>query len=69
MMQRPILKYFAMTNILGYEPLADETINAFIQKLDRRFADTGEVCDMDDWLFYCERPGHGVHDGILRRID
>jgi hypothetical protein len=53
---KPIQKYYVMKYISGYEPRVDEIINILIQKLNRRFVDTGEICNMDDWLFYCEKP-------------
>ena len=51
---KPIKKYFAMKSVLEHEPLLDETIATLVQKLDREFVDTGKVCDLDDWLIYCE---------------
>lgn len=51
---KPVKKYYAMNNILEHEPLLNETINTFIRKLDQGFADTGDVCDLDNWLHYCE---------------
>jgi hypothetical protein len=53
-MLKPIQKYFAMSNILLYEPLADQTIMTLMQKLDQSFAATGDACHFDDWLLYCE---------------
>lgn len=51
---KPIKKYYAMKSVLEHEPLLDETITTFVEKLDQNFANTGKVCDLDDWLLYCE---------------
>lgn len=49
-----------MSNILGYEPLVNETINILTHQLDRKYADTGDVCDLDKWLLYCQTSMNGI---------
>lgn len=56
MLLKPIKKYFATSNVLEHEPLLNQTINTFTQKLDQGFADTGNVCDLDKWLLCCKEP-------------
>jgi hypothetical protein len=50
---KPIRGFWSMTKVLDVEPLVDETLVKFTDKLDNRFAKGDEVCMMDDWLGYC----------------
>ncbi|CAG8006660.1 unnamed protein product [Penicillium olsonii] len=47
---RPIRGLWTMTKVLEYEPLIDETITKFVDKLSLRFVDCGKVCPMDEWI-------------------
>ncbi|KAG5948920.1 hypothetical protein E4U53_006106 [Claviceps sorghi] len=54
---RPIAGFWSLTKILDMEPLMDETILAFANKLGTAFADATSdsrppICMMDDWLTY-----------------
>ena len=39
-----------MSNLLSFEPHVDNTISFFFDQLDKRFASTGETCDLGAWL-------------------
>ncbi|OAA38812.1 Cytochrome P450 [Metarhizium rileyi] len=51
---KPIGSFWTLNKILELEPLMDETIQTFVNKLGCKFADvdSGKVCMMDDWLTY-----------------
>lgn len=41
---------FAMSSLMGYEPLVDSTADAFIEQTRKRYCDTGKVCEFARWL-------------------
>ncbi|KAL4788212.1 cytochrome P450 [Aspergillus varians] len=47
----PIRNLWRMTKVLEYEPLIDETLNKFVNKLGARFGG-GQVCPADQWIGY-----------------
>ncbi|KAL4962846.1 cytochrome P450 [Aspergillus stella-maris] len=47
----PIRNLWRMTKVLEYEPLIDETLNKFVDKLSSKFG-AGEVCPADEWIGY-----------------
>ncbi|KAJ5570864.1 hypothetical protein N7535_004524 [Penicillium sp. DV-2018c] len=50
---RPIRSLWTMTKVLEYEPLIDETIIKFVDKLALRFVDgdnAGKICPADEWI-------------------
>lgn len=47
---KPIRGFWNMTKVLQLESLIDETINMFVDKLETKFASTGDACMADDWL-------------------
>lgn len=49
----PIRSLWRMSAVLDYEPLIDETINKFVDKLGARFGG-GQVCPVDEWIGYCK---------------
>lgn len=49
---RPIQKHYTQAGLRGFEPICDEVIELFLQKLDSGFAQSGEPCPMDNWLLY-----------------
>ncbi|KAJ4135031.1 hypothetical protein NW768_004641 [Fusarium equiseti] len=49
---KPIRGFWTLPKMLEAEPLMDETLCELITHLDRRFATTGYVCKMDDWVSY-----------------
>lgn len=54
---RPIRGLWSMTKVLEYEPLIDETINKFVDKLALRFVDgenANKICPADEWIGFCE---------------
>lgn len=56
---RPIRSLWSINKVLEYEPLIDETLNKFMNKLDARFVDgdnAGKVCLADDWMAFCMIP-------------
>lgn len=50
---KPIRSLWTMTKVLDIEPLVDETLGIFIDKLSANFADESKTCMVDDWLTYC----------------
>lgn len=48
--RRPVAQYYAMTNLISYEPLADSTTRVFVDALQWRFVKNGEICDLAQWL-------------------
>ena len=42
-----------MGNVLKMEPLIDQTITFFLQRLDEEFVSTSKRCDMASWLHFC----------------
>ena len=49
-LRRPVNHAYALSNLLPYEKLMDSTTDVFIAQLSRRFADTGDECDLASWL-------------------
>lgn len=55
---KPILGFWSMSKVLELEPLLDETLQMFVQRLNDDFAKKGAVCMLENWLSYCES-SHG----------
>ena len=51
---RPIRNLWSINKVLEYEPLIDETLNKFVEKLGTKFADGKTVCPADEWLSFCK---------------
>lgn len=54
-MWRPIAKYYALTNILNFEPHVDEVIRTLQRQLEKRFCfgqNKGAVCNLHTWLSF-----------------
>ncbi|KAL8722880.1 MAG: hypothetical protein Q9225_000713 [Loekoesia sp. 1 TL-2023] len=49
-LKKPITPIYSMSNLISFEPYVDNTINAFLAQLDRRFVQTGTACDLGKWL-------------------
>lgn len=49
-LRRPVAGAFALSTLVGFEPLIDSTTAVFLTRLDELFADTGKVCDLGTWL-------------------
>ncbi|KAM0344461.1 hypothetical protein ACHAPU_007433 [Fusarium lateritium] len=49
---KPIRGFWTLPKMLEAEPLMDETLCDLVRHLDDRFASTGHVCKMDNWLAY-----------------
>ncbi|KAL2850986.1 cytochrome P450 [Aspergillus pseudodeflectus] len=47
----PIRNLWRMTKVLEYEPLIDETLKKFVDKLSAKFG-RGPVCPADEWIGY-----------------
>ena len=42
-----------MSTLVSFEPLVDSTSQAFLEKTQERFCNTGEICNFGQWLqFY-----------------
>ena len=52
MLKKPIAYTYSMTNLVTFEPAVDITINYFFDVLEKRFASTGQPCDLGNWLQY-----------------
>jgi len=48
--RRCVNNAFAMSSLVGYEPLVDSTTDAFIEQTDRRYCRTGRSCNFSKWL-------------------
>ena len=48
--RRCVNNAFAMSSLVGYEPLVDSTTDAFIDQTRRRYCDAGQSCDFSKWL-------------------
>lgn len=51
---KPIRGFWSMTKVLDLEPLIDETLAKFMEKIEHEYVDSGKTCAGDDWLTYCE---------------
>lgn len=50
MLKRPIAGIYTMSNLMSFEPYVDTTISFFFAQLDKRFAQTGDICNLGTWL-------------------
>lgn len=41
---------FSMSSLVGYEPLVDSTMDAFIEQTSKRYCDTQQNCKFSRWL-------------------
>lgn len=48
--RRCVNNAFSMSSLVGYEPLVDSTTDAFIEQTQKRYCDTGKVCNFSRWL-------------------
>ena len=48
--RRPVAHAYALSELLEYEPLVDSTSAFFMKQMDQRFAISGQVCDLSQWL-------------------
>ncbi|EME89142.1 uncharacterized protein MYCFIDRAFT_76504 [Pseudocercospora fijiensis CIRAD86] len=48
--RRCVSNAFSMSSLVGYEPLVDSALNAFIEQTRRRYCDTGRSCKFSRWL-------------------
>ena len=51
LLRKPIAGLYSMTSLVSYELMVDSTIRVFFEQLDRRFGQTGRVCDT--WMSGC----------------
>ncbi|KAF5020470.1 hypothetical protein F66182_7509 [Fusarium sp. NRRL 66182] len=49
---KPIRGFWTLSKIVEAEPIMDETLRELMTHLDSRFASTGNVCMMDEWVSY-----------------
>lgn len=49
-LKKPITAIYSMSNLVSFEPYIDTTMDVFFAQLDKRFVQTGEVCDLSQWL-------------------
>jgi len=52
MQAKPIHRHYNLTSIMQYEPLVDQTIIALSEKINEKYAITGNICDLGDWLMW-----------------
>ncbi|EMD01129.1 hypothetical protein BAUCODRAFT_118842 [Baudoinia panamericana UAMH 10762] len=48
--RRCVNNAFAMSSLVGYEPLVDSTMDAFIQQTEQKYSSTGRTCNFSRWL-------------------
>ncbi|EME49031.1 cytochrome P450-like protein [Dothistroma septosporum NZE10] len=48
--RRCVNNAFSMSSLVGYEPLVDSTMSAFIEQTRTRYCDTGKSCQFSAWL-------------------
>lgn len=48
--RRCVSNAFAMSSLVGYEPLVDSTTDAFIEQTQQRYSSTGKSCNFSKWL-------------------
>ena len=48
--RRCVNNAFAMSSLVGYEPLVDSTTDTFIEQTQQRYCDTGKSCNFSRWL-------------------
>ncbi|KAK1053222.1 hypothetical protein LTR74_016321 [Friedmanniomyces endolithicus] len=48
--RRCVNNAFAMSSLVGYEPLVDSTTDAFILETDKKYCATGKSCNFSQWL-------------------
>lgn len=51
-LRRAVNHAFAMSSLVQYEPLVDETIDLFLNQTAKIYASTGKTCDFARWLQY-----------------
>ncbi|KAK0260568.1 hypothetical protein LTR01_002444 [Friedmanniomyces endolithicus] len=48
--RRCVNNAFAMSSLVGYEPLVDSTTDAFMEQTDKKYCATGKSCNFSQWL-------------------
>ncbi|OQV01806.1 hypothetical protein CLAIMM_07097 [Cladophialophora immunda] len=48
--RKPVAHAYAMSTLVSYEPLVDSTTAILMDVIGRRFASTGETCNLAQWL-------------------
>ncbi|KAK3726068.1 hypothetical protein LTR37_000216 [Vermiconidia calcicola] len=48
--RRCVNNAFSMSSLVSYEPLVDNTTDAFIEQTEQRYCKTGKTCDFSKWL-------------------
>ncbi|KAF2199259.1 pisatin demethylase [Delitschia confertaspora ATCC 74209] len=48
--RRCVNSAFAMSSLVHYEPLVEATMNVFLDRTERLFAETGKSCNFNQWL-------------------
>lgn len=48
--RRCVNNAFAMSSLVGYEPLVDSTTDAFVEQTTKRYCETGKSCNFSRWL-------------------
>ena len=51
--RRCVNNAFAMSSLVGYEPLVDSTTDVFIKQTEERYSSNGKSCNFAKWL-QCE---------------
>lgn len=50
LLKRPIASTYSMSNLVSFEKYVDSTMSFFFEQLDRRFVQTGQICDFGVWI-------------------
>jgi cytochrome P450 len=48
--RKPVAHAYAMSTLTSYEPLVDSTTSIFMDAIGKRFASSGETCNLAQWL-------------------
>ncbi|KAK5015246.1 hypothetical protein LTR16_008707, partial [Cryomyces antarcticus] len=48
--RRCVNSAFSMSSLVSYEPLVDNTTDAFLEQTQKLFCDTGKSCNFSEWL-------------------
>jgi hypothetical protein len=54
-LRRAVANAYSMSTLVNFEPLVDSTITAFVEALEKHFADKktfASVCDFGEWLHF-----------------
>ena len=51
-MKRPVTGMYSLSTVATYEPLVDQIIRLFVDRVTAEFSDKSKACNIADWLHY-----------------